>query len=189
MSKAMERTFTILKDIIDKSSVSVLLSLFLLGILLCIPMHTSQAEEVDPQIISNLLTMGPQNSDASAFLIVNPNGDAISRTINIGNILQNNPRAFHTSILLGVGSGVIKFRVSGNRQDAVLFASAGNALVTDEEGNMVFVSDFGYAESDGAYTLEFRTESSAIVIINTAPLYAVGEWGTPVTLELTVSME
>ena len=161
----------------------------LIGVLLLFPADSIQAEEIDREIFNKTLTDTPHSSELLTLFLVAPHGDAISRTIDIGNTLRSNPLAFHTAIILGFGEGDVKFKVSGNKDDTVLFGSFGTAMGTDEEGAIVFTSDLGYAEGDGEYTLKFSTESFFAAIIVTAPLYPVGYWDAPVTLKLTGSME
>ena len=159
------------------------------GILLLLPTHPIQAEEIERAVFSQTLTSVPHRLEPSTIFFVTPHGDSISRTIDIGNTLRNNLLAFHTSIIIGFGAGDVKFKVSGNEDDEVLFGSFGTGMGTDEEGTAVVTSDFGYAESAGEYTLEFSTESFVTAIIVTAPFYPVGYWNAPVTLKMTVSME
>lgn len=160
-----------------------------IGILLLFPTNPIKADEIDRGALNKILTATPQGSDAVTVFLVSPLGDSIKRTIDIGSTLRDDLRVFHTSLIIGFGGGEVKFKASGNEDDEVLFASFGSSTGTDEEGNVVSTSLFGYAESDGEYTLKFSTESIATAIIVTVPVYPVGHWSSPITLKLTVSME
>lgn len=142
---------------------------------------------------TDLLRMRPtdisQFSEPVTFLYVSSHGDSITRIINIGNTMKNNLLSFHSAVIIGSGGGDIKVKIAGNKDDEVMFGSFGIALVTDEEGSQVIIQDFGYAEYDGDYTLTFSTLNTATAIIFTAPLYTLGVWSVPITLEMTVSME
>ena len=178
-----------MKKITKRLLTCVGLITLLIGVFLLFPADSIQAEEIDREIFNKTLTTIPHSSELLTLFLVAPHGDAISRTIDIGNTLRSNPLAFHTAIILGFGEGDVKFKVSGNKDDTVLFGSFGTAMGTDEEGAIVFTSDLGYAEGDGEYTLKFSTESFFAAIIITAPIYPVGYWDAPVTLKLTGSME
>jgi len=178
-----------MKKITKRLFTCVGLITLLIGVFLLLPADSIQAEEIDSEIFNKTLTDTPHSSELLTFFLVVPHGDAISRTIDIGNTLRGNLLAFHTSILIGFGGGDVKFKVSGNKDDAVLFGSYAFAMGTDEDGAIVFASDLGYAEGDGDYTLKFSTESFFAAIIVTAPIYPLGYWDAPVSLKLTGSME
>ena len=160
----------------------------LIGVSLLLPTIPVQAEEIAIEGLNKVVPIIPNDSDPITVLFVSPFGDSISRTVAIGSTLQNNLLAFHTAVIIGFGDGEVKVTVTGNEDDEVLFASFGTSTGTDEEGNLVVISDLGYAESGGEYTLTFSTSSFVSAIIVTAPLYPVGNWSTPITLTLTVSM-
>jgi hypothetical protein len=160
----------------------------LIGVSLLLPIIPVQAEEIAIEGVSKVVPIIPNDSDPITVLFVSPFGDAISRTVTIGSTLQQNFLAFHTALIIGFGDGEVKVTVTGNEDDEVLFASFGTSTDTDGEGNPAFTSARGYAESDGEYTLTFNSTSFVVAIIVTAPLYPVGNWRSPISLTLTVSM-
>ena len=178
-----------MKNIKEKWLIYRRLIMLSIGIVLLPSANPIRAEEIDAKVLGKVETITPQASDPVTVFFVSPFGDSISRTVDIGNTLQNNLRAFHTTIIIGFGAGEVKFKVSGNEDDEVLFASLGASMGADDESNLVSKRLFGYAESDGEYTLTFSTESIATAVIVTVPVYPVGHWSAPITLKLTVSME
>ncbi len=178
-----------MKNIKEKWLIYRRLIMLSIGIVLLPSANPIRAEEVDAEVSSKILTATPQSSAPITVFPVSPLGDSIKRSINIGSTLRDDLRVFHTAIIIGFGGGEVTFTAAGNKDDEVLFASFGNSTGTDEEGTEVSTRLFGYAESDGEYTLTFSTERFATAIIVTVPLYPVGHWSAPITLTLTASME